>query len=113
MDTGQVQSVPQTPHHFLGTLLPLVDFEQNSFLRGSQGSMRIENEVFECFRKFFPSLQSNMRRETNIVTICGLAMSKKNLHRNMVKFAQHLRFNSFYRVVYLTAPPLKCLSVGR
>ena len=59
MDTGQVQSVPQTPHHFLGTLLPLVDFEQNSFLRGSQGSMRIENEVLGCFRKFFPSLQSN------------------------------------------------------
>ena len=44
-----------------------------------------------------------MKRETKIVTICGLAMPKKNLHRNMIKFAQHLRFNSFYIAFRLDA----------
>ena len=44
-----------------------------------------------------------MKQETNIVTICGLAMSKKNLHRKMVKFAQHLRCNSFYIAFRLDA----------
>ena len=69
--------------------------------------------AWELRMKFWDALQNSfsvcnqiiwdMKQETNIVTICGLAMSKKNLHRNMIKFAQHLRFNSFYIAFRLDA----------
>ena len=58
----------------------------------------LENSFSVC-----KQIIGNMKRETKIVTICGLAMPKKNLHRNMIKFAQHLRFNSFYIAFRLDA----------